>query len=282
MHVFGIYNNRPVALDKVTGIRCDITDTKQLMGILAQIRPDAVIHAAAAADPNFCQNNPELSRKINVDATAQIAAFCSTSDIPMAFTSSDLVFDGKNAPYNEVANVCPVSLYGEQKVEAERTIRSTCQKGIICRMPLMYGDAPAEAKSYIHPLIAALTGGKTLKLFTDEYRSTCAASDAACGILAVLDWELYETFHLGGPERLSRFEIGRYLALSLGVSPELIVPCLQKDIAMSAPRPPDVSFDNSKAVSRGFSPRKMSEVLPELDIIKKNLKSPTCIRQDIS
>lgn len=281
MHVVGIYNVRPIALDTVTGIKCDLTDTQQLKNILEQVKPDAVIHAAAAADPNYCQNNPELSRKINVDATVQIAGFCSKADIPMVFTSSDLVFDGTKAPYSESATVCPVSLYGEQKVEAEHKIRSMCQKGIICRMPLMYGDAPAEAKSYIHPMITALAGGASLKLFTDEYRTTLAASDAAIGLVAAVDWGGHETVHLGGPERLSRFEIGKLLACALGVSSQSIIPCLQKDVAMSAPRPPDVSYDNSKALSLGFSPQKMSDVLPGLEIIRKYRRSSAAVHQEL-
>ena len=63
--------------------------------------PDAVIHTAAISDANFCQTNRSLSYAINVEATKNLAGICSDYHIPFAFTSTDLVFDGKRGMYKE-------------------------------------------------------------------------------------------------------------------------------------------------------------------------------------
>ena len=76
----------------------------------------------AASKPNYCQANPEDSFAINVTAAVDVARLCAARDIPMAFTSTDLVFDGTSSPYKEDDPVCPINVYGEQKAIAEQEI----------------------------------------------------------------------------------------------------------------------------------------------------------------
>lgn len=267
--VHGTYNTHTYAIDGVIMHKIDCTDRSTLRVFLAALAPDAIIHTAAAADPNFCQTHPELSKKINVHTPALFARICSEMGIPFIFTSSDLVFDGKNAPYAEDDLVCPLSFYGEQKVIAEQEIHEEYARAVICRMPLMYGDAPPHAKSFIHPMIAALKSGTTLNLFTDEFRTPCSARDAATGLLVAMEHPEAGILHLGGPQRLSRYEMGHLIANALGITPAIIATS-QKDLQMAAPRAADVSMTIDKALRLGFSPQTMESRLPELSIIKNS------------
>jgi dTDP-4-dehydrorhamnose reductase len=265
--VFGVYNSHSCDIGKVVPVHCDLTLGTELEKLFSEIRPDAVIHAAAAADPNYCQTHPEESKTINVTASVNIARQCAAYGIPCVFTSSDLVFDGTKPPYRENDPVCPLSLYGEQKAEAERTILAEYSNATVCRMPLMYGDAPLYAKSFIHPLVAALKSGTTLSLFTDEFRTPVGATDAADGLFLAIAKESQGILHLGGPERLSRFAIGQCLAKALGITP-CIEPIMQKAIKMAAPRAADVSLESTKAHMLGFHPKTMAATLQELNVIK--------------
>lgn len=103
------------------------------------IKPDAVIHTAAKSDPNYCQLNRNESKKLNVDASINIAKLCAEYSIHCVFTSTDLVFNGLNAPYREEYPVCPVNFYGEQKVLAEEGMLKYHPMVAICRMALMFG-----------------------------------------------------------------------------------------------------------------------------------------------
>lgn len=247
-------------------VQCDLTSRTRVNRLFAATEPDAVIHAAAAADPNFCQNNPVLSEQINIHASIVIAQACAGRSLPCAFTSTDLVFDGTAPPYREEDRTAPLNLYGEQKVSAEQHMLSINPRTIICRMPLMYGDAPAGAKSFIQPLIQTLREGKTLKLFTDEYRTPLTASDAAEGLLLALHHTEQRILHLGGPQRLSRYDIGTLLVEALHIKGNL-TPSRQRDIVMAAPRAADVSLDSTRATALGFKPKSMREVLPTLSCI---------------
>jgi len=119
---FGTYFNHNVNSNDPNLIKINLTDLAAVRELFQQIKPDAVIHGAAQSKPNLCQEFPQASEAINLTASLEIARLCSQYQIPLVFTSTDLVFDGKNAPYSENDPVSPVSVYGEQKVAAEKGI----------------------------------------------------------------------------------------------------------------------------------------------------------------
>jgi len=111
--VFGVSKKNKISIDKVKVFSIDLCDTKVLKELFTQVKPDAIIHAAAMSVPNKCQEYPSESNTINVSASLQIAELCCKEDTPMAFISTDLVFDGCKGNYSEKDPVSPVSLYGE-------------------------------------------------------------------------------------------------------------------------------------------------------------------------
>jgi dTDP-4-dehydrorhamnose reductase len=58
--------------------------------------------------------------------------------------------------------------------------------------------------------------------------------------------------HLGGRERVSRYEFGLLLAERFGFDLALIQPIYQRDLPMAAPRAADVSMDSRKAIELGY------------------------------
>jgi dTDP-4-dehydrorhamnose reductase len=261
--VYGTYCSNPVEIPGVTLLKIDLTDFQEIKRIFSEIQPAAVIHTAAQSSPNFCENNPEISHSINVTASCNIAGLCADYSIPCAFTSTDLVFNGLNAPYKETDSVSPVNLYGEQKVMAEEGMLQRYPMTAVCRMPLMFGIAPPTATSFMQPFIKTLREGKELSLFTDEYRTPISGTTAAKGLLLALE-KVRARIHLGGKERVSRYDFGRLLVEVLQLSAAGLKSCLQKDVKMSAPRPPDVSLDSSKAFALGYAPLSLREELEAL------------------
>ena len=120
--VYGTHFFHRIEIPGVKQLPVDLTDFQELQRLFKEIKPDAVIHTAAQSQPNYCQTHPQESRTINVTASWNLAGLCADYSIPCAFTSTDLVFDGLNAPYRETDPVSPLSLYGEQKVMAEEGI----------------------------------------------------------------------------------------------------------------------------------------------------------------
>jgi dTDP-4-dehydrorhamnose reductase len=258
-HVFGISHTQPSA--SVSSIALDLTDRSALTAYFQTLQPDAVIHTAVLSSPNACQENP-ASHDINVMASWHLAELCAAAQIPFVFTSSEQVFDGLNPPYKERDRPCPINRYGEQKVAAELGILSRYPTAAICRMPLMYGVAPRS--SFIQPFIETLRAGGTLNLFTDEIRNPVSGTVAARGLLMAIEKQVRGYLHLGGKERLSRYEMGLLLVEVLQIRDAKINACKQAAVKMSAPRPPDVSLDSSVAFGLGYAPRSMGEELEEM------------------
>ncbi len=267
--VYGISNSKKIDIPNIKIIQSILTDFKAIKTLFQDIKPDAVIHAAAQSQPNFCQQYPEISYQINVGVSLEIASFCAELNIPCVFTSTDLVFNGLNAPYSETDPVCPVSYYGEQKVLAEQGMLERYPQTLICRMPLMFDHVPDHATSFIQPFIETLKQGKELSLFIDEFRTPVSGNSAAKGLLLALE-TTQGILHLGGRERLSRYEFGKIMAEVLNLPSHLIKSCSQADIKMSAPRPSDVSLDSSKAFHLGYQPLLVREALQRIE--KQNNK----------
>ena len=260
--VNGIYQNNKPHHPEIQLNQLDLTDNQSVINYLQQYRPDAILHLAANSNPNDCEQNP-LSNNINVKATIHLAKWCAKQDIPFVFTSTDLVFEGNNAPYAETDTTNPVMIYGKQKLEAEQKILQIYPQATIARMPLMYG-MPSNGLGFMNAWMRNLKEGKNIYCFTDEYRTAASGSDAARGLFLLLEKKVNGIFHLGGKERLSRFEFATQMAEYFGLDKNLIITSLQKDVQMPAKRPADVSLNSNKAFTLGY---KVNSLHQNLDFL---------------
>jgi dTDP-4-dehydrorhamnose reductase len=262
--VFAITNQRKYSFVNAQPVNSNIAYEPLLKEVFNYVNPHAVIHLAAISNANFCEEHEGLSNQINVNATVLLAQLCAEKNIPFVFTSTDLVFDGQQGNYTEGAFVNPLSIYGKQKVEAEQKLFRVYPNACVLRMPLMFGNGGLYAQSFMHPFLHKLQQGESLQLFTDEYRSIVGGKSAAGGILLALENNWQGLFHLGGKERISRYDFGLLLCNVFGINSSLIIPTLQKDVKMAAPRPPDVSLNSTKAFTLGYEPRLVEEELQGL------------------
>ncbi|NJL44632.1 MAG: SDR family oxidoreductase [Leptolyngbyaceae cyanobacterium SM2_3_12] len=258
--VQGTYQQHPVALSGVTLHSIDLTQTWAVQDWLQALAPDAVIHAAALSQPNRCEQQPDLSYAVNVEATRTLAQFCGDRQIPFVFTSTDQVFDGEAAPYDETDVPRPIHTYGRHKAEAERIVQAVHPQAVICRLPLLYGPPTPTAACFLQGFIRTLEAGQPLRLFTDEFRTPVYVEDAAQGLLLALA-QGSGLLHLGGRERLNRYEFGLLMADCWGLNKSLMMPSQRAEVAMAAARPADVSSDSRRAYGLGYQPRDVASGL---------------------
>lgn len=262
--VYGTYCSHEVKIRGASLFKCDLTDCDALQALFNEVAPDAVIHTAAASKPNFCQANPDESFAINVTASVNIARLCGDRKIPLAFTSTDLVFDGQNAPYTEDDPICPINVYGEQKVIAEQQMLEVNPAISLCRMPTMFGLPSPVSPTFLQSVVKNLKEGKEINLFVDEFRTPVSARAASQGLVLAIEKRVHGVLNLGGKERISRYEFGLLVADILQLSTENIKPGKQSDIEMTAPRAPDVSMDSSKAFALGYQPLPLRKELSQV------------------
>lgn len=190
-----------------------------------------------------CQANPQLARRINVDATAVLAELA--RDIPFVFFSSDLVFDGRAGNYDETAEVNPLSVYAETKVAAENIVLANPRHTVI-RTSLNGGTSPTGDRGLNEQMRQAWQAGQTLKLFTDEFRCPIPAVVTAQAIWELVNNGATGLFHIAGAERLSRVQMGCLIAARWPQLNPMIEANSRKEY-QGAPRPADTSLNCAKA-----------------------------------
>jgi dTDP-4-dehydrorhamnose reductase len=261
--VYGVGCLHRVTVDGATPVMGDLTDSVFLATLFNHIRPGAVIHAAAASDPAFCERHADEARRINVTATERLAEQCARSKIPFVFTSTDLVFDGTRPPYAEDDATTPISAYGRQKAEAEKRVMACWPKALICRLPLMIGLSGGFRGTFSFEMLKSLEAGSSMNLFADEFRTPADGQSAAAGILSVMG-KTSGILNLGGRRRVSRYEMGQRLAAIMECKNADIRPVTINEVAPAAPRPPDVSLNSQRAYRLGYAPADLDRSLERM------------------
>ncbi len=187
----------------------DLSDFKEARRQFELDRPKLVIHCAAISDPSQCETQPARTRLTNREATFFLS--CLAQDIPMIFFSSDLVFDGKSGNYTEEDKPAPLTIYARTKAEAEALVLANPLHSVV-RTSLTAGQSPKGNRGIEEQLNLRWSKGKSVKLFSDEYRSPIAAECTARAIWELASAKCPGLYHLGGRERMSRLEIGLAVA----------------------------------------------------------------------
>lgn len=220
----------------------DLTDFSAVERTWRSIKPDLVIHCAALSRTKDCEQDPQLARRINVEATAHLAHL--SKNISFIFLSSGEVFDGRRGWYREGDEAIPINFYGKTKLEAEQFVLQNSRHAVV-RIVLTAGTSQSGDRSFVEDMCRAAKSGQKVTLYSDEYRCPLPA-----GVIARAIWELAGKdtsglYHLGGRERLSRWEIGQAL---LPWYPELQGHLVEGSTRShtGAPRPADLSLNFEK------------------------------------
>jgi len=244
--------------------KVDLALPEEVESLLERARPDAVVHCAALADAEVCERFPEQAQRDNETATGILARACARRDARLIVISTDLVFEGNGSFWREDAPTRPVMEYGRSKRRAEAAAAEGSKDALILRVALVHGRGFGARLSASEGVARALGSGKTVTLYEDEWRTPIDPESVASAIEAVLARPgLRGTIHLGGPERLTRFEFGNRVAEVLGLDSSLLRPARQAS-HQGAPRARDVSLDTARARAElGWAPRALAEGIRE-------------------
>jgi dTDP-4-dehydrorhamnose reductase len=239
----------------------DLAEPDSIRRVFDSLRPSAVVHAGAIAAPDACEREPALALRVNRDATRVLAELCGRSGARLVFISTDLVFDGEKGRYDENDAANPLSVYGRAKLEAEEAALSRAPGAVVVRIAAAYGRLLGGRPCFVDELVAALSQGRPVSAFTDQWRTPTAADRLGEVLLRVLaEPDLEGVFHWGGADRATRFESAVALCRAFGFDERLVRPSRMNDARPPAPRPRDSSLDSSRlAAALGIAPTTMAE-----------------------
>ncbi len=229
--------------------RLELRDAAALKRAVAELRPAAAINAAAMAAPDACERDPQAARQVNALGPQALARACARAGIPLLHFSTDLVFDGTKAPYREEDPTAPISVYGRVKREGEELVLAAHPGACLLRVSLVYGRDGSGRRNFLDHLIAELSAGREIRLFTDQIRTPTPVASIAEVAQRCLSRGLRGVFHWSGAERVSRLEFGRRVCAAFGFDPGLLTPITMAELPSPARRPADCSLDCSRLSS---------------------------------
>ncbi len=231
--------------DRIHYAAVELTNPEDVAHAFWQARPMAVIHAAAISSIAECYRDPVRAFRINAEATRQLVGLCVAGVSRLVYVSTDLVFDGKAGNYGEGATAQPLSQYGKSKLDGERAVLHH-PGHLVARLSWLVGRGPANRPNFLDLQASSLRTGQTVDLFDDEWRTPIGVDTAAQALLALACSDHSGLVHLGGPERLSRHQMGCILAKVLGCDTGLVKAVSQQSLKVPEPRPHDVSLNSTR------------------------------------
>jgi dTDP-4-dehydrorhamnose reductase len=232
------YFAHPIGQASVAAFCVDVRNADAVNHLLDEFRPDVVIHTAA-----LMSGDQRMS--VNAAGSRVVARATKEFNARLIHMSSDVIFDGEHAPYDESASPNPITAYAESKARAEEFVRAEHAHPVIVRTSLVYGFDPMD------PRTRQTLNGEFPRLFTDEYRCPIFVDDLADALIEIAGqkpvfWEKtgFSVINIAGPQRLSRYEFGIKLANAFHIEPRF-EPVVSASLA--TPRPRDCTLDISLA-----------------------------------
>lgn len=151
----------------------NVTDAGMMQTLIA--KADAVIHLAAIASVQVCNEQWLHAHRTNLTGTVTILDAARARNIPVVYASSAAVYgDNPNLPLSETAATAPLSAYGLDKLSCEHNAAIAWKyhgvPSVGLRFFNVYGprqDATSPYSGVISKFAANARAGKPLTIFGD-------------------------------------------------------------------------------------------------------------------
>ena len=220
----------------------DITDLNTVDKVLADEKPDIVIHCAAYTNVDGAESDLETATKINVTGTENIAKICAKNDITLVYISTDYVFDGNaSETYKPSDKTNPINNYGLTKLGGEKAVQKYCQKYYIARTSWLYG---IHGKNFVETMLS-LADKPELKVVDDQVGCPTWTVELCNGIIKLINEKPYGIYHVCGSGETSWYEFAKTIYEKSGLQVNL-KPCKTEEFPRPAKRPHYSVMDNDR------------------------------------
>jgi len=229
----------------------DITDKRQVMARLREIRPRVVVNCAAFTRVDECEAREEEARRVNAHGPSVLAAATHRLGATLVHISTDYVFDGLRTipqPYGEEESPHPLSAYGRTKWEGEQAVRATTPNHLIVRTAWLYGR---HGRSFPKAILAQALRGAVLRVVDDQYGSPTWSRSLARQIRVLIGAGVTGTVHATSQGHCSWFTFARSLLARLDIDAE-VSPCPSPEYPRPAPRPTNSILENRRLRALGL------------------------------
>lgn len=183
--------------------RFDLADPASIGRMIADVRPDVVISAAAYTAVDQAEDELDIARAINAEAPGHIGRAAAAIGAPVLHLSTDYVFDGSgDRAWREDDPTGPLGIYGETKLGGEHALAASGARYVVLRTAWVYSPF---GSNFVKTMLRLAETRDALNVVADQHGNPTSALDIADALLAVADrWAREpdhgadETYHFGG------------------------------------------------------------------------------------
>jgi dTDP-4-dehydrorhamnose reductase len=215
----------------------DTTQKQAVRNALDEFEPDFIINTAAITDVDLCETDRETAWRTNVSSVENLVQSAKLIGAHLIQLSTDYVFDGKAGPYSELDRPNPLSYYGRTKLAGENIIHTNGVNATIVRTMVLYGFGYNVRMNFALWLLRSFSEGTPMKIVDDQIGNPTLVDDLAYAILRIVELERRGTYHVAGPELVSRYDFALAFARIFRFEKKLVTPIKTSSLKQAAARP---------------------------------------------
>jgi dTDP-4-dehydrorhamnose reductase len=176
---------------------------------LERMRCQFAFVCAAVTDMRACQNDPAVTRRINVANTVELMRRLADKQTHLVFFSTSQVFDGEAPSPAEDAATSPRNEYGAQKLAVEEAIARHDLPVAVLRVAKVFGNHPA---GIFKTWFEALARGNPVRAATNMAFSPVIVGDVARAAGLLAGGRHRGVWHLGARDEMRYFDAAQLMA----------------------------------------------------------------------
>jgi dTDP-4-dehydrorhamnose reductase len=194
--VYTFFQNDPLQL--AGGKKLDVREGTAVNQLIHTFQPDVIIHTVGSNRGDDVERVIELGTQHVTQAVIEVGA-------RLIHLSTDSIFRGDAAPYDETAVPSPVNGYGRAKATAEAIVQNH-PNAVIIRTSLIYGLMTMDHGTAW--MVQALRAGQPVTLFDNQIRNPVWVQTLGRACLELVQHEYTGILNVAGRQAMSRAEFG--------------------------------------------------------------------------
>jgi len=233
-----------VALTRLTRAQLDVTAQSALARAIRDLAPAVVINAAGYTRVDDAERERDLAFAVNGVAPGAIGRAAAAVRATVVHFSTDYVFDGEAcAAYREGDPPHPLSVYGESKLDGERTLAASGAEFLIVRTQWLFGR---WGRSFPRTMWERAKKRQATRAVSDQTGRPTSTEDLARATWRLVALGATGILHVANGGHASRYEVALRVFAREGTG-ALLAPCATRDFPTAAPRPTRAVLDTTSA-----------------------------------
>jgi dTDP-4-dehydrorhamnose reductase len=240
----------------------DITNEAKVSELIAEIKPDAIVNAAAYTAVDKAEKEEVIAKLVNTNGPKYLAAAAKKYNARFFHVSTDYVFDGTKAtPYTEDDLTNPIGVYGRTKLDGEIAVSEVYSESVIIRTAWVFSE---YGNNFLKTMLRLASEREQFGVVDDQYGCPTYAGDIASAIIELLvTYSPGGIYHFCGDQEMSWREFALRIiseANNIGIiqhSP-VINPLTTEQYPTLAKRPKYSTLDCGKITKLNIKPSNLS------------------------